>query len=61
MSSKYSPARAQMIMCPTRRMDCTPNMCLKCGWLREETRESLNKEQELWQVKESNETKRPED
>ena len=32
-----------MIMCMTRRTDCTPEKCLTCGWLRDETKEWLNK------------------
>ena len=44
--SNYSPAEAQMIMCITRERVCTPERCLKCGWLRNETRERLNKDQE---------------
>ena len=50
MSSEYSPSETQMIMCITRGKECTPERCLKCGWLRDDTRESLRKEQALWQV-----------
>lgn len=41
--SEYSVAESFMIMCITRGRDCTPGKCLKCGWLRDEVRESLNK------------------
>ena len=44
--SDYSPAETQMIMCITRERVCTPERCLKCGWLRDEVRERLNKDQE---------------
>jgi len=54
MSSESSPAETQMIMCITREIECTPERCLKCGWLRDEVKESLNEEQALWQVKEGN-------
>jgi len=47
--SDYSPAETQMIMCITRERVCTPERCLKCGWLRDETKESLNKEQAKWE------------
>ena len=53
MSSEYSPSETQMIMCITRGKECTPERCLKCGWLRDDTKESLRKEQALWQVKEA--------
>ena len=52
MSSEYSPAETQMIMCITRERECTPERCLRCGWLRDEIKESLNKGQALWQAKE---------
>ena len=51
--SEYSPAETQMIMCVTREMRCTPERCLKCGWLRDEVRERLCNDQALWQVKEA--------
>jgi len=47
--SDYSPAESKMIMCITRERDCTPEKCLKCGWLRDEVRENLNKWQKEWE------------
>lgn len=41
--SRYSVAESFMIMCITRGRDCAPEKCLKCGWLRDEVRESLNR------------------
>ncbi len=46
--SEYSPAETQMIMCITRERECTPENCLKCGWLREEVHEGLIKRQAEW-------------
>ncbi len=46
--SEYSPAETHMIMCITRERECTPERCLKCGWLRDEVRERLNKDQAEW-------------
>jgi len=43
--SAYSPAETQMIMCMTRERECTPERCLKCGWLRDEVKERLNNDQ----------------
>ncbi len=39
--SNYSPAETQMIMCITRGKECTPERCLRCGWLRDEIKEKL--------------------
>lgn len=50
--SDYSPSESQMIMCITRERDCTPEQCLKCGWLRDEIRESINASQVEWDKKE---------
>ncbi len=47
--SEYSPAETQMIMCITRERVCTPERCLICGWLRDEVRETLQKDQSEWE------------
>ncbi len=47
--SEYSPAETQMILCMTRRMECTPSNCLNCGWLKDETKTVLQKDQQEWQ------------
>jgi len=49
MTSEYSPAETQMIMCMTRERDCTPSKCLKCGWLRDEVMDQLKKLQAKWE------------
>jgi len=41
----YSPAETQMIICMTRSIGCTPQQCLKCGWLRDDTIERLDKDE----------------
>lgn len=38
---EYSKGEAFMIMCITRSIDCTPDKCKKCGWLRSEVRKSI--------------------
>jgi len=48
MSSEYSPAENKMIMCMTRELSCTPEKCLKCGWLKDDYKEWLNQAQEKW-------------
>jgi len=35
----YRKLEAGMIMCITREMECTPERCATCGWLRDEIRE----------------------
>ena len=50
MTSTYSPVETHMIICITRSRDCTPEMCLKCGWLRNEVRQELQKEQAEWEA-----------
>ena len=47
---EYSPAETQMIMCITRERGCYPKRCLKCGWLRDEVKESLCNNQAQWEV-----------
>lgn len=46
--SDYSPAESHMIMCITRERACIPEQCLRCGWLRDETRKRLNAAQAEW-------------
>jgi hypothetical protein len=46
--SEYSPAESQMIMCITRERTCYPELCLRCGWLRDDVKERLNKDQAEW-------------
>jgi len=43
---EYSPAERNMIVCMTRERTCTPEKCLKCGWLRKDNKKYLNKLQE---------------
>ncbi len=50
--SDYSPAQTQKIMCITRGRECTSEKCLKCGWLQEVVRKSLNERQAEWDAKE---------
>ncbi len=37
----YTEGETFMIMCITRGVDCTPEKCKRCGWLRSEVRESI--------------------
>jgi hypothetical protein len=46
--SEYSPAETKMILCMTRERTCTPDKCLKCGWLKDETKAWLKEEQDKW-------------
>lgn len=48
--SEYSPAETKMIMCITRERNCTPDKCLKCGWLRDDVREKLIKAQSHYEA-----------
>jgi hypothetical protein len=52
MSSEYSPAETNMIMCMTREMKCSPEKCLTPNscWMREESRLELIKLQKEWEV-----------
>ncbi len=52
MKTEYSPAEANMVLCSTRERSCTPEECLRCGWLRNDLKKSLNKSQREWEQSE---------